>query len=157
MIWYCISSILSVSFFSYAQPWPYIIRITELVKVLCYSVLVSHSMTLKSKRAVSHALSTAHLSTLQWHHNRRHGVSNHQPDDCLLNRLFRHRSQKTLKLRVTGLCTGNSPVTGEFPAQRPVTPKDYDPGTTAARICLWNINIDFNFLSHTNTGAMQVL
>ena len=23
--------------------------------------------------------------------------------------------------RVTGLCTGNSPVTGEFPAQRPVT------------------------------------
>ena len=25
---------------------------------------------------------------------------------------------KTLKLRVTGLCTGNSPVTGEFPAQR---------------------------------------
>ena len=23
--------------------------------------------------------------------------------------------------RVTGLCAGNSPVTGEFPAQRPVT------------------------------------
>ena len=27
------------------------------------------------------------------------------------------------KLRVTGLCEGNSPVTGEFPAQRPVTRK----------------------------------
>ena len=25
---------------------------------------------------------------------------------------------KILKLRVTGLCEGNSPVTGEFPAQR---------------------------------------
>ena len=25
---------------------------------------------------------------------------------------------KTSKLRVTGLCEGNSPVTGEFPAQR---------------------------------------
>ena len=25
--------------------------------------------------------------------------------------------KKTLKLRVTGLCAGNSPVTGEFPAQ----------------------------------------
>ena len=25
---------------------------------------------------------------------------------------------KTSKLRVTGLCDGNSPVTGEFPAQR---------------------------------------
>ena len=28
------------------------------------------------------------------------------------------RSKKTPKLRVTGLCEGNSPVTGEFPAQR---------------------------------------
>ena len=27
------------------------------------------------------------------------------------------RSKKTSKLRVTGLCVGNSPVTGEFPAQ----------------------------------------
>ena len=30
----------------------------------------------------------------------------------------RHRSKKTSKLRVTGLHVGNSPVTGEFPAQR---------------------------------------
>ena len=30
----------------------------------------------------------------------------------------RRRSKKTSKLRVTGLCVGNSPVTGEFPAQR---------------------------------------
>ena len=28
----------------------------------------------------------------------------------------RRRSKKTPKLRVTGLCVGNSPVTGEFPA-----------------------------------------
>ena len=34
-----------------------------------------------------------------------------------LNCLFRHRSKKRSKLRVTGLCAGNSPVTGEFPAQ----------------------------------------
>ena len=27
------------------------------------------------------------------------------------------RSKKTSKLRVTGLCAGNSPGTGEFPAQ----------------------------------------
>ena len=38
--------------------------------------------------------------------------------DCLLNCLFRLRSKKISKLRVTGLCTGNSPITGEFPAQR---------------------------------------
>ena len=55
---------------------------------------------------------------LQWRHNERDGVSNHQPHDCLLNLLFKRRSKKISKLRVTGLCAGNSPVTGEFPAQR---------------------------------------
>ena len=35
----------------------------------------------------------------------------------LLNRLFRRRSKKTSKLCVTGFCAGNSPLTGEFPAQ----------------------------------------
>ena len=45
------------------------------------------------------------------------GVSNHQPHDCLLNRLFRRRSNKTSNLPVTGLCAGNSPGSGEFPAQ----------------------------------------
>ena len=55
--------------------------------------------------------------TLQWRHNGHDSVSNHQPHDCLLNRLFRRRSKKTSKLRVTGLCAGNSPGTGEFPAQ----------------------------------------
>ena len=55
---------------------------------------------------------------LQWRHNGRDSISNHQPHDCLLNRLFRHRSRKTSKLRVTGLCAGNSPGTGEFAAQR---------------------------------------
>ena len=55
--------------------------------------------------------------SLQSRQNGRDSVSNHQPNDCLLNRLFRRRSKKTSKLRVTGLRVGNSPVTGEFPAQ----------------------------------------
>ena len=55
---------------------------------------------------------------LQWCHNERDGVPNHQPHDWLLKRLFTRRSKKTSKLRVTGLCEGNSPVTCEFPAQR---------------------------------------
>ena len=58
---------------------------------------------------------------LQWRYNERDGVSNHQPVDCFLNCLFRRRSKKTSKLRVTGLGEGNSSVTGEFPPQRPVT------------------------------------
>ena len=56
-------------------------------------------------------------SMLQWRHNEHSGASNHQPHDCLLNLLFRHTSKKTSKPRVTGLCEGNSPVTGEFPTQ----------------------------------------
>ena len=55
---------------------------------------------------------------LRWRHNERDGVSNHQPHGCLLNRLFRHRSKKTPKLHVTGLCEGNSLVTEGFPAHR---------------------------------------
>ena len=57
------------------------------------------------------------LQTLQWRHNGHDSVSNHQPYDCLLNRLFRRRSKKPSMLCVTGLCAGNSPGTGEFPAQ----------------------------------------
>ena len=58
-----------------------------------------------------------YMTSLQWRHNGRQCVSNHQPHDCLLNRLFRARSKKTSKLRVTGLCVANSPGTGEFPTQ----------------------------------------
>ena len=57
-----------------------------------------------------------HMS-LPWRHNGRDGVSNHQPHDCLLNRLCGRRSKKTSKLRVTGHCAGNSPGTDEFTAQ----------------------------------------
>ena len=45
-------------------------------------------------------------------------MTSHQPHDCLLICLFRRRSKKASKIRVTGLCEENSPVTGEFPAQR---------------------------------------
>ena len=49
-------------------------------------------------------------SPLQWGHNERHGVSNHQPHHCLLNRLFGRRSKKKIKTpRHRGLM--NSPHT----------------------------------------------
>ena len=59
----------------------------------------------------------------RWRHNDHDGVSNHQPHDCLLNRLFRRRSKKTSKLRVTSLCAGihRSPVNS--PHKWPVTRK----------------------------------
>ena len=63
-----------------------------------------------------------HMS-LHWRHNDHDSVSNHQPHGCLLNRLFRRRSKKTSKLRVTGLCVGNSPGPVNFPHKGPVTRK----------------------------------
>ena len=54
--------------------------------------------------------------SLQWCHNEHHGVSNHQPRNCLLNRLFRHRWKKTSK----HLC-GGIPVNS--PHKGPVTRK----------------------------------
>ena len=58
-----------------------------------------------------------------WRHNDHEGVSNHQPHGCLLNRLFRRRSKKTSKLRVTGLCEGNSLGPVNSPHKGPVTRK----------------------------------
>ena len=79
-----------------------------------------------------------HEISLQWCHNGRDGVSNQQPHNCLLNRLFKCRSKKTSKLRVTGLCAGNSPVTGEFPAQM---------ASNAENVSIWwrhHVTIDKN-------------
>ena len=73
-------------------------------------------------------------TSLQWRHNERDGVSNHQPYYCLLNHLFRRRSKKTSKIRVIGLCEGNSPVTGEFTAQRT---------SNAENVSIWLFHHDF--------------
>ena len=60
---------------------------------------------------------------LRWRHNDHDGGSNHQPHGCLLNRLFRRKSKKTSKLRVTGLCVGKSPGPVKSPHKGPVTRK----------------------------------
>ena len=73
---------------------------------------------------------------LQWRHNERDGVSNHQHHDCLLNRLYRRRSKKTSKLRVTGLCVGDSLVTGEFPAPR---------ASNAEKVSIWWRHYDWGW------------
>ena len=81
------------------------------------------------------------VTSLQRRHNERDVVSNHQPHDCLLNCLFRRTSKKTSKLRVTGLCVGNSPGTGEFPAQM---------ASYAEKISiLWRHHAMWNIVFHT--------
>ena len=66
--------------------------------------------------------------TLQWRHNKRDGVSNHRRLDCLHSLLFRRRSKKASKLRITGLCEGNSPHKG------PVTRKMFPFGDVIMRV-----------------------
>ena len=54
---------------------------------------------------------------LQWRHNKCDGVSNHQPYDRVT--IYSGADQRKLQRnRVTGLSAGNSPMTGEFPAQK---------------------------------------
>ena len=93
------------------------------VKTLCHS---DATWLHKSGLTMAHAMASCltaprhylkHCS-LHWRHGCRDGISFHRRLDGLLNRLFRRGSKKTSKLHVTGLCEGNSPVTGEFPAQR---------------------------------------
>ena len=76
-------------------------------------------------------------SSLHWRHNDHDGVSNQQPHGCLLNRLFRRRSKKTSKLRVTGLCVGNSPGPVNSPHKGPVTRKifTFDDVIMVFRLC----------------------
>ena len=77
---------------------------------------------------------------LQWRHNERDDVSNSRRLDCFLNCLFRRRIKKTSKLRVTGLWEGNSPVTGEFPAERT---------SNAENFSIWWYHYgDTNFIDH---------
>ena len=52
------------------------------------------------------AVPSPRSEALQWRHNGHDGVSNHQLLECLFNHLFRRRSKRTSKVRVTGLCGG---------------------------------------------------
>ena len=63
-------------------------------------------------RNVGSAMSAKHYSKVICK-----GISSQLLLDCLLNSIFRRRSKKTLKLRVTGLCEGNPPYTGGFSSQ----------------------------------------
>ena len=64
-----------------------------------------------------------HWCSLRWRHDGRDGISNHQHQDCLLSRLFRRRSKRTSKLRVTGLCVGIHRWPVNCPHKWPVTRK----------------------------------
>ena len=76
------------------------------------------------------------VDSLNWRRNGCDSVPNHQPYDCLLNRLFRRRSKNISKLRVTGLCVGTSPGIGELVTghngHKPKRPQPKRPQTETA-------------------------
>ena len=63
-----------------------------------------------------------------------------------LNHLFTRRSKKISKVRVSGLCVGNSPVTGEFPAQR---------ASNAENVSIWWRH-HVGELNHVTMGSYRV-
>ena len=79
-------------------------------------------------------VTSVNLMDIWWRHNERDGVSNHQLPGCLLNCFFRHRSNKTSKLRVIGFCDGNSPV--KFTHKGPVTWKIFPFDDVIITYCL---------------------
>ena len=108
-------------------------NVCEMAAILSWGIWVKHSVPLASAVYGFHCLMHEWIDamfycftcdSLHWRHNDHDGVSNHQPHGCLLNRLFRRRSKKTSKLRVTGLCVGNSPGPVNSPHKGPVTRKN---------------------------------
>ena len=87
---------------------------------LCVKMIWGARMYLRNTSRTTPWMSVGWVFALLRPHNGRDGVSNHQPHHRLLNRSFRRRSKKTSKLRITGLCAGNSPV---IPRKWPVTRK----------------------------------
>ena len=108
----------------FTQTWPKRCRVRRhFDEVSCrYPRTLYHCEIIKS---VEHSLDLplGSCKSLHWRYNDHDDVSNHQPHGCLLNRLFRRRSKKTSKLRVTGLCVRNSPGPVNSPHKGPVTRK----------------------------------
>ena len=105
---------------SLPENWPFLLTIYNNLFVnvwIYFNIQLLQNTGIRNKSLLQgHHL--FHMETLlQWRHIGCDGVSSHQPHHCLLNCLFRRRSKKTSKLCVTVLCAGNSPETGEFPAQ----------------------------------------
>ena len=82
--------------------------------------------------------------TFKWgRHNECDCVSKHRRLDGLLNHLFGRRTKKSSKLRVTGLCEGNSPMTGEFPSQRASNAKNVDDVAVGQESSTFELNLNW--------------
>ena len=138
-----------------ASQRPIIRRVFSCLDAIVTSVVVGPGKYDMKPRAVGQMISHTRFccaSPLQWRHNGHDSISNHQPPECLLSRLVRRKSKKTSRPRVTGLCAGNSPVTGEFPAQK---------ASNAENVSIWcrhhvcTSRDVFTQFVHGSTGAIR--
>ena len=119
----------------------------RLISTMVFPILTRRHLFVESGPSTSQE-----LCPLLWRHNGRGGVSNHQPHDCLFNRLFGHGSKKTSKLRVTGLLRGIHRWPANYPHKVPVTRKmiPYDevimPWSMLSRVRVWFGNLDFSHI-----------
>ena len=118
----------------------YIVHQTYVRFHLFYDISISWFVNPPAIQPLLHQLESHSLRRC---HNGRDSVSNHQPRHCLLSLLFRHRSKKASKLRVTGLYMGNSPGTRKmFPfddvimATKRALLSNREPGLTQKWFCM---------------------
>ena len=131
------------------------ICISHVVAPICDLGIRTFEMIIDSKDPchISWRLKPVPPRTSHWRLNGHDDASNYQPHHCLLNRLFRRRSKKTSKIRVTGLCEGNQRGPVNSPHKGPVTRKMFPfddvimkSGTpTIASICkAWTLKVHIN-------------
>ena len=118
------------------------------------STLVSLPCSVQNFKTIGYVMKKLYSNevsrdSLQWRHNEHGGVSNHRRLDCLPSRLFRRRSKNTEKLRVTGLCAGNSPVTVTSSNMENISFwwRHHQPATisdSSGWYCMWTIHITYS-------------
>ena len=86
---------------------------------------------------------TKSMQSLQWRHNGRDGVSDHQPYHCLLNRLFMRRSKKTSNSASLAFVRGINRRPVNSPQKWPVTQK---------KVSIWWHHHDWNPSKQQGSG-----
>ena len=101
---------------------------------ICTIMLSNRAMFCDEERAI------CIFAPLQWRHNGRDSVSNHQPLDCLLNCLFKAQIKENIKVPRHWPLWGELTCDRGFPAQRVSNAENvsiwwrhHDPGT----LLLW--------------------
>ena len=108
--------------------------------LVCYflSPLIS-----RFSQSVCNCCRTKSIQSLQWRHNGRDGVSDHQPHHCLLNRLFMRRSKKTSSSASLAFVRGINRRPVNSPQKWPVTQK---------KVSIWWHHHDWNPSKQQGSG-----